>query len=84
MLESLITIQGFTKSDMPILEIYNIENSLVGGIYGILTRIFLVNQFHLENNASKFVFIFYVVAERKRVRVIDAQVESNIFLNANW
>ena len=60
-------------------EIYDMENSLVGGIYGILTKniFFGESMFHLENNASKVCFYFlYKWLKEKGVRVIDAQVES--------
>jgi leucyl/phenylalanyl-tRNA--protein transferase len=60
-------------------EIYNMEDSLVGGIYGVLTKnvFFGESMFHLENNASKVCFYFlcrWLI--EKGVRVIDAQVES--------
>ena len=60
-------------------EIYNMENNLVGGIYGILTKnvFFGESMFHLENNASKVCFYFLCEwLKEKGVRVIDAQVES--------
>ena len=60
-------------------EIYDMENSLVGGIYGILTKniFFGESMFHLENNASKVCFYFlYKWLKEKGVRVIDAQVKS--------
>ena len=60
-------------------EIYNLEDSLVGGIYGILTKniFFGESMFHLENNASKVCFYFLSKwLKEKGVRVIDAQVES--------
>ena len=60
-------------------EIYNMEDSLVGGIYGVLTKnvFFGESMFHLENNASKVCFYFLSKwLKEKGVRVIDAQVES--------
>ena len=60
-------------------EIYNMEDSLVGGIYGVLTKnvFFGESMFHLENNASKVCFYFLCKwLKEKGVRVIDAQVES--------
>ena len=60
-------------------EIYNLEDSLVGGIYGILTKniFFGESMFHLENNASKVCFYFLSKWLKERgVSVIDAQVES--------
>ena len=60
-------------------EIYNMEDSLVGGIYGVLTKnvFFGESMFHLENNASKICFYFLSKwLKEKGVRVIDAQVES--------
>lgn len=60
-------------------EIYNMENNLVGGIYGVLTKnvFFGESMFHLENNASKVCFYFLSKwLKEKGVRVIDAQVES--------
>ena len=60
-------------------EIYNMEDSLVGGIYGVLTKnvFFGESMFHLENNASKVCFYFLSKwLKENGVRVIDAQVES--------
>jgi leucyl/phenylalanyl-tRNA--protein transferase len=60
-------------------EIYNMEDRLVGGIYGVLTKnvFFGESMFHLENNASKVCFYFLSKwLKEKGVRVIDAQVES--------
>ena len=60
-------------------EIYNMEDRLVGGIYGMLSKniFFGESMFHLENNASKVCFYFLCKwLKEKGVRVIDAQVES--------
>lgn len=60
-------------------EIYNLKDSLVGGIYGVLTKnvFFGESMFHLENNASKVCFYFLSKwLKEKGVRIIDAQVES--------
>ncbi|EDZ64658.1 leucyl/phenylalanyl-tRNA--protein transferase [beta proteobacterium KB13] len=60
-------------------EIYNMEYSLVGGIYGILSKnvFFGESMFHLENNASKVCFYFLCKwLKEQEVKIIDAQVES--------
>lgn len=60
-------------------EIYNMKDSLVGGIYGILNQnvFFGESMFHLENNASKVCFYYLCKwLKEKGVRVIDAQVKS--------
>lgn len=60
-------------------EVYNLENALVGGIYGMLTKtaFFGESMFHLENNASKVCF-YYLCRwlKDKGIGVIDAQVKS--------
>ncbi|NCV53746.1 MAG: hypothetical protein EBW59_03020 [Betaproteobacteria bacterium] len=66
---------GYTHS----FEVYNLENALVGGIYGMLTKtaFFGESMFHLENNASKVCF-YYLCRwlKDKGIGVIDAQVKS--------
>ena len=66
---------GYTHS----FEVYNLKNTLVGGIYGMLTKtaFFGESMFHLENNASKVCF-YYLCRwlKDKGVGVIDAQVKS--------
>ena len=60
-------------------EICNMENRLVGGIYGVLTKnvFFGESMFHLENNASKVSFYFLCKwLKEKEIKIIDAQVES--------
>ena len=60
-------------------EIYNMEDSLVGGIYGMLSKnvFFGESMFHLENNASKVCFYFLCKwLKEKEIKIIDAQVES--------
>lgn len=61
-------------------EIYNEEDMLVGGIYGILSNstFFGESMFHLENNASKICFYYLCNwLKKKGITIIDAQVGSD-------
>ena len=61
---------GFAKS----VEVYNLKNELVGGLYGVqLGKIFFgESMFSKESNTSKIALAYLI--EKSNIKLIDAQV----------
>lgn len=74
MIESYVELHkmGYAKS----VEVYNLDNELVGGLYGIsIGKIFSgESMFSIESNASKFGFIEFVKNHSQEYTLIDCQV----------